>query len=80
MFRKYSNDRDAAHWSDERIRDEWTLLNTEVKAWPEPMPLDLASFNAMIPIYQKAGIVGAGASFDAIIEPRYLAEAQKRLG
>jgi NitT/TauT family transport system substrate-binding protein len=79
MFRKYSNDRDAAHWPDERIRDEWTLLNSEVKAWPEPMPLDVRAFDAMIPIYQKAGIVGPGASFDAIIEPRYLAEAQKRL-
>jgi hypothetical protein len=34
----------------------------------------------MIPIYQKAGIVSAGASFDKIIEPRYLAEAQSRIG
>jgi hypothetical protein len=80
MFRKYSNDRDAVHWPDDRVRDEWTLLAQEIKAFPEPMPLDLASFNKMIPIYQKAGIVSAGASFDKIIEPRYLAEAQSRIG
>jgi NitT/TauT family transport system substrate-binding protein len=80
MFRKYSNDRDAAHWPDERVHEEWSLLAQEIKAWPEPMPLDLAAFNTMIPIYQKAGIVSPGASFDRIIEPRYLAEAQKRLG
>jgi NitT/TauT family transport system substrate-binding protein len=80
MFRKYSNDRDAAHWPDERIHGEWTLLAQEVKAWPEPMPLDLAAFNTLIPIYEKAGIVSPGASFDKIIEPRFLAEAQKRLG
>jgi NitT/TauT family transport system substrate-binding protein len=80
MFRKYSNDRDAAHWPDDRINGEWTLLAQEIKAWPQPMPLDLASFNTLIPIYQKAGIVSDGASFDKIIEPRYLAEAQSRLG
>jgi len=80
MFRKYSNDRDAAHWPDERIRDEWTLLTREIKAFPEPMPLDLAAFNTLIPIYEKAGIVSPGASFDSLIEPRFLAEAQKRLG
>ena len=44
------------------------------------MPLDLAAFNTLIPIYEKAGIVGPGASFDKVIEPRYLAEAQKRVG
>ena len=80
MFRKYSNDRDAAKWPDERIRGEWSLLTQEVKAWPAPMPLDVAEFNKLIPIYEKAGIVSAGASFDKIIEPRCLAEAQKRLG
>ena len=80
MFRKYSNDRDAAKWPDERIRGEWTLLTEQVKAWPAPMPLDLAQFNSLIPIYEKAGIVSAGASFDKIIEPRFLAEAQKRIG
>lgn len=79
MFRKYSNDRDAPHWPDDRVRAEWTLLAKTVKAWPEPMPLNLADFNKLIPIYQKAGIVSAGASFDKIIEPRFLEEAQKRL-
>lgn len=80
MFRKYSNDRDAAHWPDERIREEWTLLTQEVKAWPAPMPLDVAEFDKLIPIYEKAGIVSPGASFKKLIEPRFLAEAQKRLG
>jgi NitT/TauT family transport system substrate-binding protein len=80
MFRKYSNDRDAAHWSDERIKAEWTQLTQEIKAFPAPIPLDLAQFNTLIPIYEKAGIVSPGASFEKIIEPRFLAEAQKRLG
>jgi NitT/TauT family transport system substrate-binding protein len=79
MFRKYSNDKDAAHWPDERIHDEWTLLAQEIKAWPEPMPLDVKAFNTLIPIYEKAGIVSAGASFDKVVEPRFLDEAQKRL-
>lgn len=51
-----------------------------MKAFPEPMPLDLAAFNTLIPIYEKAGIVSPGASFDTLIEPCFLAEAQKRLG
>lgn len=80
MFRKYSNDRDAAKWPDERIKAEWSLLTDQVKAWPAPMPLDVAAFNTLIPIYEKAGLVSPGASFDKIVEPRFLAEAQKRLG
>ena len=80
MFRKYSNDRDAAKWPDDRIRGEWELLTKEVQAWPAPMPMDIGEFNKLIPIYEKAGIVGPGASFDKIVEPRFAEEAWKRLG
>jgi NitT/TauT family transport system substrate-binding protein len=77
---KYASSKDTRNADDAFLKPVWQSLTTEIKAFPPNMEqLTPETFAAIVPVYQKAGVLKGTLDLHKVIDRAYLEQAIKGL-
>ena len=79
-YRKYATIDGAAQVTDDALKPIWEHLVNNIRAWPRDAGFRREYFKQLVPYYEAAGALRAGANVDDVVESRFIEQALKELG